>query len=148
MLNRKPQEGSTFDRLYQYYLEGAGLDAMVTDYQAAAAAKPNDPNVHLILGHIYKRLGQDASAVAAYQRAVELAPTDYYPHFALGRFYGTLRQHETAIDELAKAVTLSEQTNTVSPNDRIAIYKALGTRLFQQGPGRRGYCGLDQDCGT
>ena len=29
MLNRKPKEGSTFDRLYQFYLEGAGLDAMV-----------------------------------------------------------------------------------------------------------------------
>ena len=34
MLSRKPKEGSTFDRLYQFYLEGAGLEAMVADYQA------------------------------------------------------------------------------------------------------------------
>ena len=33
MLSRNPKEGSTFDRLYQFYLEGTGLDAMVTDYQ-------------------------------------------------------------------------------------------------------------------
>ena len=33
MLERKPKEGSTFDRLYQLYLEGAGLDQMVVDYQ-------------------------------------------------------------------------------------------------------------------
>ena len=26
MLERKPKEGSTFDRLYQLYLEGAGLE--------------------------------------------------------------------------------------------------------------------------
>ena len=39
MLNRKPKEGSTFDRLYQFYLEGAGLEAMVADYQAEVQAK-------------------------------------------------------------------------------------------------------------
>ena len=58
MLSRNPKEGSTFDRLYQFYLEGDGLDAMVADYQAAAAAKPNDSNLQLILGHIHKRLGK------------------------------------------------------------------------------------------
>ena len=56
MLNRKPKEGSTFDRLYQFYLEGAGLDAMVADYQAEAQATPDNPNLQLILGHIHKRL--------------------------------------------------------------------------------------------
>ena len=39
MLSRNPKEGSTFDRLYQFYLEGAGLDAMVADYQAEAEAQ-------------------------------------------------------------------------------------------------------------
>ena len=39
MLNQKPREGSTFDRLYQYYLEGAGLDAMVTDYQSGSSSE-------------------------------------------------------------------------------------------------------------
>ena len=71
MLNRKPKEGSTFDRLYQFYLEGAGLDAMVADYQAEAAAKPDAPNLQLILGHIHKRLGKDTEAIKAYQRAVD-----------------------------------------------------------------------------
>ena len=79
MLSRKPKEGSTFDRLYQFYLEGAGLDAMVADYQAESEAKPDNPNVQLILGHIYKRLGKDAEAVKSYQRAAELAPNNYYP---------------------------------------------------------------------
>ena len=78
MLSRKPKEGSTFDRLYQFYLEGAGLDAMIADYQAEAAAKPDNPNVQLILGHIYKRLGKDTEAVETYLRAVELAADNYY----------------------------------------------------------------------
>ena len=132
MLNRKPREGSAFERLYQFYLEGAGLDAMVADYQAAAAAKPNAPNVQLILGHIYKRLGQDASAVAAYQRAVELAPTDYYPYFALGQVYAILHQHENAIRVLKQAAALSEQTQDVPIEELTAIYKALGHAYFRR----------------
>ena len=132
MLNRKPKEGSTFDRLYQFYLEGAGLDAMVADYQAEAAAKPDAPNVQLILGHIYKRLGNNTEAINAYQHAVTLSPSDYYPHFALGRIYTTLRQYEQAINALTKAAALSEQTASATPDDRIAIYKTLGRAYFHQ----------------
>ena len=132
MLSRNPKEGSTFDRLYQFYLEGAGLDAMVADYQAAAAAKPNDSSLQLILGHIHKRLGKDAETLAAYQRAVELAPDNYYPRFALGQMYATLRRHEDAIRELTKAAELSEQTQAASPEELMAIYKALGRAYFNR----------------
>ena len=132
MLNRKPKEGSTFDRLYQFYLEGAGLDAMVADYQAEAAAKPDASNVQLILGHIHKRLGKDTEAIKAYQRAVELAPNDYYPHFALGQIYTTLRQYKQAINALTKAAALSEQTASATPDDRTSIYKVLGRAYIHQ----------------
>ena len=130
MLSRKPKEGRTFDRLYQFYLEGNGLDAMEADYQAEAAAKPDAPNLQLILGHIYKRLGKDIEAVNAYQRAVTLSPNDYYPHLTLGQIYTTLRQHEKAISALTKAAALSEQTESVTPDDRITIYKTLGRAYF------------------
>ena len=132
MLSRNPKEGSTFDRLYQFYLEGTGLDAMVTDYQAEAQAKPDDSNVQLILGHIYKRLGKDLETVAAYQRAVELAPNDYYAHFALGQMYATLRRHEEAIGALTKAAELSEETQAASPEELMDVYKALGRAYFSR----------------
>ena len=132
MLNRTPKEGSTFDRLYQFYLEGAGLDAMVADYQAAAQAKPDDANLQLILGHIHKRLGKDTETVVAYQRAVELAPDDYYPHFTLGQMYATMRRHEDAIRELTKAAELSEETRAASPEELMEIYKALGRAYFSR----------------
>ena len=132
MLSRNPKEGSTFDRLYQFYLEGTGLDAMVTDYQAEAQAKPDDSNIQLILGHIYKRLGKDLETVAAYQRAVELAPNDYYAHFALGQMYATLRRHEEAIGELTKAAELSEETQAASPEELMDVYKALGRAYFSR----------------
>ncbi len=109
MLERKPKEGSTFDRLYQLYLEGQSLEQMVVDYQAEAGAKPDNPNLQLILGHIYKRLGKNTEAVAAYQRAVNLAADNYYPHFALGQMYATLRQHEGAIAALTKAADLGNE---------------------------------------
>ena len=132
MLSRKPKEGSTFDRVYQFYLEGAGLDAMLSDYLTEAKAKPNDSNLQLILGHIYKRLGKDVEAVTAYQRAVQLAPDNYYPHFALGKMHGTLRQHEEAIQELTQASKLSEQVQNVPPEELMAIYKALGHAFFRR----------------
>ena len=132
MLSRKPKEGSTFDRLYQFYLESAGLEAMVADYQAEAETKPDDPNVQLILGHIYKRLGKDADAVTAYQRAVELTPDNYYPHFALGQVYAILLQHENAINALKQAAVLAEETQDATPEDMTAIYKALGRAYFRR----------------
>ena len=132
MLSRKPKEGSTFDRLYQFYLEGAGLDAMVADYQAEAAAAPDNPNMQLILGHIYKRLGKDADAVAAYLRAVELAPDNYYPHFALGQAYATLLQHENAINALKQAAAFAEETQAASLEELTDIYKALGRAYFRR----------------
>jgi len=132
MLNRKPKEGSTFDRLYQFYLEGAGLDAMVADYQAEAAAKPDAPNVQLILGHIHKRLGKDIEAIRAYQRAVTLSPNDYYPHLALGKIYTTLRQYKEATNALTRAAALSEEMTSATLDDRITIYKTLGRAYFHQ----------------
>ncbi|RKU18682.1 hypothetical protein C6503_09095 [Candidatus Poribacteria bacterium] len=132
MLNRKPKEGSTFDRLYQFYLEGAGLEAMVADYQAEVQAKQDNPNPQLILGHIYKRLGEDTEAIKAYQRAVTLSPNNYYPHLALGQIYAMLRQYEEAINALTKAAALSEQTTSATPDDRITIYKTLGRAYFHQ----------------
>ena len=132
MLSRKPKEGSTFDRLYQFYLEGAGLDAMVADYQAEAEANPDNPNLQLILGHIHKRLGKDTAAVEAYLRAVELAPDNYYPHFALGRAYAILLQHENAIRALKQAATFAAETQTATPEDLTAIYKALGRAYFRR----------------
>ena len=132
MLSRKPKEGSTFDRLYQFYLEGAGLDAMVADYQAEAAAKPDNPNMQLILGHIYKRLGKDTEAVKTYLHAVELSPDNYYPHFALGQAYATLLQHENAINALKRAAAFAEETQAAPLEELTAIYKALGSAYFRR----------------
>ena len=132
MLERKPKEGSTFDRLYQLYLEGSGLEQMVVDYQTEAGAKPDNPNLQLILGHIYKRLGRDTETIAAYQRAAKLAQNDYYPHFALGQMYATLRQHEQAIAALMKAASLGTESRSATPDELTATYKALGRAYFRR----------------
>ena len=126
MLQRRPKEGSTFDRLYQFYLEGPGLDTMILDYQAEAKTKPNTPNLQLILGHVYKRLGKDQEAILAYQRAVELAPDDYYPYLVLGQTYVIRRRYEAAVSALTQAADLSTYAQSATSEERIAIFKALG----------------------
>ncbi|HEX30631.1 TPA: tetratricopeptide repeat protein, partial [Candidatus Poribacteria bacterium] len=132
ILYRKPKEGSVFDRLYQFYLEGPGLDRMVADYQREAEEKPNDPNIQLILGHIYKRLGRDKAAVKAYERAAKLAPDDYYPPFALGRMYITLRRYEEAIEPLKRAAALAERSGLATPQELADIYKSLGKAYYNR----------------
>ena len=128
ILQSKPREGSAFDRLYQFYLEGPGLNQMVADYQAESELKPNDPNIQLILGHIYKRLGKDQETVDAYRRAVGLNPGDYYPHFVLGKMYAMLHQYEEAIAELEAA----SKIKPVNLEDLTAIYKELGRAYFNR----------------
>ena len=132
MLNNKPKEGSTFDRLYQLYIEGDGLDALLADYKAEAEAKPDDANVQLILGHIHKRLGKDMEAANAYQRAVELAPENYYSHFALGQAYALLLQHENAINALKQSAVLAENTQDATPEELSTIYKTIGRAYFRR----------------
>ena len=132
MLERKPKEGSTFDRLYQLYLEGQGLDQMIVDYQTDAGAKPDSPNLQLILGHIYKRFGKNTEAIVAYRRAVDLAPGNYYPHFALGQIYATLHQHEGAIAALTKAANIAMESRAATPDELTTTYKALGHAYFRR----------------
>ena len=132
MLEHKPKEGSAFDRLYQLYLEGAGLEQMVVDYQTEVGAKPDNPNLQLIIGHIYKRLGKNTEAIAAYQHAVDLASDDYYSYFALGQMYATLRQHEEAIATLTKAADLAIESRAATPEELTATYKALGRAYFRR----------------
>jgi tetratricopeptide (TPR) repeat protein len=132
MLERKPKEGSTFDRLYQLYLEGQGLDQMVIDYQTEVGAKPENPNLQLILGHIYKRLGKNTEAIVAYKRAVDLASDNYYSYFALGQMYATLRRHEGAIAALTKAANLAIGSQSATPDELMATYKALGRAYFRR----------------
>ncbi len=132
MLERKPKEGSTFDRLYRLYLEGFGLDQMVVDYQTEVTSKPDNPNLQLILGHIYKRIGKNTEAIVAYRHAVDLSPDDYYSYFALGRMYATLRQHEEAIATLIKAADLAIESRAATLEELTTTYKALGRAYFRR----------------
>ena len=136
MLSRTPKEGnegSPFDRLYRLYLEGPGIEQMVADYEAEAQVAPDDPSVQLILGHIYKRLGQEDEAYTAYKKAIVLAPTDYYPHFILGQMHFAVRRYEDAIASLTQAAGLFQASDSeVSTEELISIYKFLGRAYFNR----------------
>ena len=136
MLSRTPKagkEGGPFDRLYKLYLDGSGIEQMVADYQAEAQKEPGNPSTRLILGHIYKRLGQTDEALVAYKQAIALAPTDYYPHFILGQMYFVVRRYEDAIRSLTRATALFQESDSVaSTEELISIYKSLGRAYFNR----------------
>jgi hypothetical protein len=65
-------------------LKDAGrLAAAETEYRSALAQRPDDPDVHLQLGHCLKLQGRRAAALEAYERAAGLAPLAIGPRTEL-----------------------------------------------------------------
>ena len=133
MLSRKPKEGSTFDRLYQFYLEGAGLDAMVTDYQAEAEAKPDNPNVQLIwdistnASEKTQRLSRHISVQS------NLHPTITTHILRSDRRMRYCFSMKTPFTALKQAAIFAEETHvSATLEDFTAIYKALGRAYFRR----------------
>ncbi|RKU08721.1 hypothetical protein C6502_14200, partial [Candidatus Poribacteria bacterium] len=60
------------------------------------------------------------------------SPDNYYSHFALGQMYATLRQHEQAIAALTKAGDLAIASQSATPDELTATYKALGRAYFRR----------------
>jgi tetratricopeptide (TPR) repeat protein len=131
--NPRDEEGGSFERMYRLYLDGPGVDQLVREYETAAKENPNDANIHLILGHIYKRLGKEGKAIEEYRRAVKLSPENYYLRFVLGRAYLSLRQYDDAIAELERAASLKPKERTpIYADDLLDIYRSLGKAYLRK----------------
>ena len=86
------------------------------EFREAVNADPADPFVHLALGEILARLGNDDAAVDEFRTVLKLQPELSDAHFNLGDLMLHIpAQHREALEQLQQAVTLA-------PSDEVAHY--------------------------
>ncbi|MBL9100041.1 MAG: hypothetical protein JNL82_03730 [Myxococcales bacterium] len=118
------------------------LDEADITAREAAAALPDDPRVHVLLGSLAHLRGELADAAAAYRRALAVAPTDAAAHAALavaltqsGRF-AAAQPHFTAACAAPRGLwsglrTLRQARAAAGAVAAEAAWNACATPLFE-----------------
>lgn len=79
-------------------------DKALQEYEALAAAMPNDSRYNAILAESYMSAGKYDKAKACYDRIVANNPDDEYIHVSLAEYYKAVAQPRKAYDELRIAM--------------------------------------------
>ncbi|HEX8148238.1 MAG TPA: FG-GAP-like repeat-containing protein [Pyrinomonadaceae bacterium] len=106
------------------------LAAAQKEAEAAAAASPNAPQPHYILGLVARQQNRTEEAVAAFQRVLKIDPRDVGANVQLGQLYVQQRKFPEAVAALRTA--LEEE-----PYNGTALYN-LGTSLIRGGQREEG----------
>ncbi|HYE16435.1 MAG TPA: FG-GAP-like repeat-containing protein [Pyrinomonadaceae bacterium] len=93
--------------------------------QAAAAAAPNAPQPHYVLGMVARQQGRVEDAVASFQRVLKIDPLDVGANVQLGQLYAQQRMYAEAVAAFRAAVA-------EEPYNGTALYN-LGTALLRMG---------------
>lgn len=106
---------------YRYSPEPTALHKALDSAEQSEAINDNLPEVHLALGDAYRRLGQNAEAIAEFNRATNLLPSSDLPLMRLGRAYEERGQRDQAIDSYIKATQVNSYS-LVNRNELGAAY--------------------------
>jgi parvulin-like peptidyl-prolyl isomerase len=99
---------------------------VITAYQAAATARPDDPSLPMMLGMLYKEANDTANAVAAFQKAAKLG-SDPEVHLNLADLYRKQGKKPEAISEYELAGRLGSD-NTMVHSIMLSAYKQMGEK--------------------
>lgn len=133
MLEENPVEGMALNRLLGYVGRGAGLNAMISQYEDRVEASPDRVNLRLVLGHLLKARGDNAEAFTHYDRAVELAPDNSQGWLSRGTVHLLLGDRREAMADFEEA--LERESNRERRHD---IMRELGELSFGQRDFERG----------
>ncbi|MEO8205308.1 MAG: tetratricopeptide repeat protein [Chthoniobacterales bacterium] len=116
MLVASPENGPSFDKIYQYYLQGAGLEALAERWKQSAAKSDANKTTFLILeGMLSDRRGKTQDARAFYQEAAKAQPDNYRIWAALGQLESSDGKLNEAIQAYSKALECKPDA-TVKPD--------------------------------
>ena len=102
--------------MYRDSHEPAWVRKALESAQHAETLNDHLPEVHLAVGDAYRRLGQNAEAIAEFTRAKNLSPSSDQPWIRLGRTYEERGQRDQAIDAYIEATQLNPYS-LVNRND-------------------------------
>src|SRR4051812_19162113 len=115
LLVRSPGKGTAFDKVYQHFFEGVGLEKLSARWTEKAEGNTAEAGVYrLLLGTLAERQGKTAEALKSYQKAAELRPTDARVWMALGDAQVAVGKFGEAVKALQKALA-SEPTRDLRP---------------------------------
>ncbi len=135
LLRDKDPEDPQIDMLYaNQNLAVGNFDEALRIYRSRAEQTPNNPGVHLTLGHALKTTGEQQPAIEAYTKAYTLKP-DY------GDAYWSLANLKTYKFDEAQIAAMREReaAPTTQLTDRYHLCFALGKALEDHGQYRESF---------
>ena len=115
LLIRSPGKGTAFDKVYQHFFEGEGLEKLAGRWRAQAEAPGADVATYwLLLGALAERQGKTPEAIKLYQKAATLKPADAHIWSALGDAQASAGNLPEAVKALQKALA-SNPTPDIRP---------------------------------
>ena len=105
LLVRSPGKGTAFDKVYQHFFEGEGLEKLAARWTTQADAPGTDGATYwLLLGVLAERQGKAPEAIRLYQKAAGIRPADARVWSALGDAQAAAGNFPEAIKALQKAL--------------------------------------------
>lgn len=75
LVDQSPEESYAFNMLMQSVGKGAAYEKLLKTYEAKVAKKPDNYNLNMVLGHMYRYGGRLDQAMASYQKAEKIKST-------------------------------------------------------------------------
>ncbi len=121
LLIRSPGKGTAFDKVYQHFFEGEGLEKLAARWKGKAEGTTPEAGIYtLLLGTLAERQGQPEEALAQYKKTTELRPQDARAWMALG-------EAQAGAGRLAEAVAAFQKALAANParDLRPALFRQL-----------------------
>ena len=119
LVDQSPEKSYAFNQLMATVGKGAAYQKLLADYEKKVAAKPNNFNLNMVLGHMYQYGGRTADALASYKKAVAIKKTPLV--------YMSIAAAEAENRNFEQAVSAYEAASGLNPNrdQKQEIYRAL-----------------------
>ena len=104
------------------------FDEALAVYEERAAEAPNNPGIHLTMGHALKTVGRQQEAITAYSKAYEVKPDYGDAYWSLAN----LKTYRFADDQIAAMRAIVDLPST-ELSDRYHLCFALGKALEDRG---------------
>jgi tetratricopeptide (TPR) repeat protein len=104
ILVQSPKRGTTFDRVYHYYVDTGHAEVLLADCKKFTEENPKDAKAWMLLGLVAERRGNGTQAVEAFQLATKFDVKDSVAPFYLGEILITQGRLRDAIAALEQSV--------------------------------------------
>ncbi len=106
LVEQSPEKSYAFTQLMNTVGKGAAYQKLLADYEKKVAAKPQNFNLRMILGHIYQHGGHTHNAIAAYRAALEIKQTPL-AYMSIAAAEAENRNFEPAVEAYEAAAKLN-----------------------------------------